>query len=98
MADEFLLSHYSEITDALTKAGLNLKNEGFGRNLKATTPETQYVVYLSDEHIGGNQEALKRIIEDACPILEYVAHHPLTYRKQGNVVTELWVFVKQAKQ
>lgn len=98
MADEFLLSHYNSVIEALNKAGLKLKNEGFGRNLKATTTETQYVVYLTDEYIGGNQSTLKKIIEDACPILEYIAHHPITYRKQGNVITELWVFVKQAKQ
>ena len=96
MPDDFLQSNYRAIKQALEDAGLRLKNEGFGRNPKATTDYVQYVIYLSDEHIGGNEAALQTIIEEACPKLKYIAHHPITYRKQGNVVCELWVFVKEA--
>ena len=96
MPDDFLKSNYRAVKEALEANKLTLKNEGFGRNPKATTDYTQYIIYLSDQHIGGNESALKSVIERACPQLEYIAHHPITYRKQGNVIQELWVFVKEA--
>lgn len=76
---------------------MHVANEGFGRNALATTPFTQYIIYLNQRHLNDNQADLADKIEAAWEDFVIDEFLQVTYVKGIRHNVELWCFVHLKK-
>lgn len=93
----YVINNTKNIVNELQVRGLQVVNEGFGRNAKAQTPYPQYVIYLSHPHIHDKQADLADKIEDAWPDFVIDGFQSITYCKGIKYAVECWCFVHLKK-
>ena len=90
----YVINHLHEIVSALNRAGLETTNEGFGRNAMASTPYTQYTIYLAQRHLDEDRNYIADVIAAACPQFVVDGFLDASYQiAHGRFAAELWCFV-----
>lgn len=82
-----------QIIEALESYGFHLVGSKVGINLKAETPYTQYIAFLPGYYITRNMSGLREEINAALNGLSIDGLSPVSYRRNGKTVIELWAFV-----
>lgn len=81
------------ILETLRNSDLNVVNAIFGENIKAQTSYPQYIIYLDGIHLYDDYEQLGSRVTSVVPDFEVDDIKPVSYRRRGRVVIEVWVFV-----
>lgn len=77
---------------------LNTTSIHFSSNVKAQTPYQQYIVFLSDVHIGDTEDELASSVASVLPAFDIVEIKTIDIKRGRGSVQEVWVFVKQKER